>query len=650
MKTRRKLREYQQFVLHRKSTDIRNELYEYIVMHVLYDHGKDCKLAYDAIDYHIKSDHDLSIPKIHLDCAIERLIENKSISKNEQFLTLEKSKIKEIEENDSEVETIRNNVFNELRKTISEKISNIPKTQVDLIIANFEELLKDTFNRYGIQAARIFTNSTEKIKELKGYSGFKEGYQKSIVQIVVEENREKLDKVLNGFFFHPSENFSKYCYGLAQNYVLIATLNVDPELTKLQKTEWGKKKIFLDTNVIIPLLFDGDELHQSTKTIIEQTRDLGASILVSTETVEEFLQWLEDNKRLHEKIVPQRNLTSALTKTEHDDTFLKTYGLEIQRISGQSIDNFCKKYENYDLLLEKFGIDLEEETISDFVKDKNAEELKERIIEHSHKKEMVATHDQKMILYTKQLRNEGKSGITGSDVWFLTNDHSLIRAERDVFGEREIPSSIISEIWMQVITPFISPTITIKDSGNTLSKLLSSNFTSYKINTEDVFNLMNVFMDDMEFTTNQLLKIIGDNFIREQLRDIKNIIDKDEELSLENVKPFVTRVQKLVTEDFKEKMDTKDKENNMRIQSFENELKDLNEKFETQINKTKKIEWRTKLIITTLSLFTGFTLLDILSFVFYFKDVTAEFLGLIALSIAVILGTPGFLSHFRKKE
>lgn len=432
--------------------------------------------------------------------------------------------------------------------------------------------------------------------------------------------------------------------------MFIEILNVDPQLKRLQEMEWKRKRVYLDTNIIIALLFDGSDIHESMETVIKQTRMLGANLLITEYTAQEFVKWLDDRKKSHSKIKIGGKLLSAFKEVDHDDPFLKSYGLELQHFPAFTIENFSQKFENFEMLLDnKYGIKLDEK-MEEALEDEETQRLKSKILQLSAKSESVAKHDMRMILKVHELRKEGRGGITGLDVWFLTNDHTLPIVEREIYGERKIPASIISEIWMQIISPFISPTITIKDTSIAFSKLLSSNFTSHKVNAEDLMDLINVFMDDVDFTLEQLQIIIGDKFIKEKIKEIKGTIEKKEELTLENVRPLVSRVQKLVTEDYTKKIKNAEEQSNKKVKQLETKIQELDLKLSDQVKKTKELEWVTKLKLLVIGLAAGFTILDVLAYVYHFKEFNSNFFALIGIQIAIIFGIPTLLNFFHKKH
>ena len=56
----------------------------------------------------------------------------------------------------------------------------------------------------------------------------------------------------------------------------------------------------------------------------------------------------------------------------------------------------------------------------------------------------------------------------------MTEDHSLSRTERQIFGELDVFSSIMAEVWINLISNFLSPNMTVEFGGN---EICSPTFT-----------------------------------------------------------------------------------------------------------------------------------------------------------------------------
>lgn len=551
---RRQLLELQHFVLRPQSADTRIDVYSQMITRCLTEHGKDeLKLSYDAILYHLEKDyHFEEIPKTLIDTALEKLHKDHDVKIEKSFIILSQNKVDEINKNIHEIEKLRETVLNELQEKICSTLADLSKSKIDSVLENFEDYLSSTFQRYGLDLAKILMDENKSNKLVKGLVS-PQNYLDAMMQIVPENKRAGLDKIFNDFFFNPSNDLSKYLYALAQSYIILQVLNINPDLKKIQEVAWNKKTIYLDTNVLFPLLLEGDEKHPSILPLIENTIRLGAKVIVSETTVQEFINRLLAFKKKNSTHAISRKLSLA-QGIDHSDNLLKSYLFERRIYSGLSIENFCLKYENYEILLDKLGIIVEDDFTKSIENHSFIEDLIDELKFNSYRKsDFTAFHDAYHILKIKGLRKTSVGDEIGPAFWFLTEDHSLSKSERRIFGESNVFSSIMTDVWVHFISNFLSPKMTVEVGSKAFTKLLSSTFTSHKIKSSDLNNLMTIFMNDDKFTDSELRLIIGDKFAKDILRKIKDVLDSGEEIPQNMTNQLVSRVKDVITDEFTKK-------------------------------------------------------------------------------------------------
>lgn len=155
---RRKLHELQQFVLNRKSTEIRKELYDHMVTYGLYYNTKDGEfLEYNKLMDKVKDEFHFSEtpPKLHIDESIQRLIGYDEVVVEEQLLKLTRKKRIQIDSELIASENIEIKVIKNLQERIKENIPSITTKQLDSITDNLFELFGSLFASYGNETAKI---------------------------------------------------------------------------------------------------------------------------------------------------------------------------------------------------------------------------------------------------------------------------------------------------------------------------------------------------------------------------------------------------------------------------------------------------------------------------------------------------------------
>ena len=208
---KQKLLELQRFVLDRKTTDTRIELYEHMVATTIFEHGDvQGSITYDDLKKKIEEGFGINkIPDLHLKDAISNLAEKEDLSEITSKLTLSQVKYDEIKKNIKEIcdleDRIQNNIFESLHK----KIPSISDQQCKQIIENLSHFFGTIFARYGSTSARILTEGINKMSELKDQDGFQSLYEKLILNIVSKDVRNDLDEFFNEYFGNPRGRRSK---------------------------------------------------------------------------------------------------------------------------------------------------------------------------------------------------------------------------------------------------------------------------------------------------------------------------------------------------------------------------------------------------------------------------------------------------------
>lgn len=607
---RRKLHELQQFVLNRKSTEIRKELYEHMVTYGLYYSTKDGEfLEYNKLMDKIKDEFHFSEtpPKLHIDEAIQRLNEYDEVVVEEQSLKLTGKKRIQI---DSELMTSENigvKVIKNLKERIKENIPSITTKQLNSITDNLFELFGSLFASYGNETAKIFLKDNKNIQDLNKKTNFQQIYQEKILVILATEHHNTIDKIFHDFFEKSTPEISEFFYTLSQSYVYLQILNVDPELKQLENIAWSKKWIFLDTNVLIFLLFEGNSLFSPMRSLIMQTKKLGPRLLITSKTVQELEQNIENNKEKYRNLKIKSKFVSAFDNVGEENSFLTTYVNAIKEDSDVTIDSFALKYENFTKILEhEFGVQIESDYIESLEEDPNAEKLRSHIITRAiWKVSAVVTHDVYNVLRVHKLRKKGTSDEIGPKSWLLTTDKTLLSAELDTFGENIIPACISTDLWLQLISPFISPTVALKDTSAVFTKLLSSAFKSHKTKPEDISTLLQVFVNDDRFSLEDFKMMIGDKFIQEHLYKVKQKIEKGEDIESEDYKPILDRRIVLKDEKHEKELEKITKEHSKKIEGLKNDLNILSGEVATlkgkDVGRTKQNTFLKKIIIILFS-------------------------------------------------
>ncbi|MGH2612455.1 MAG: hypothetical protein ACRDFB_05340 [Rhabdochlamydiaceae bacterium] len=395
---------FQQFVLNRDSSDIRRELYDYMVMYVIYNHSTEQGMEQSKINSYVEQDFHLSnIPPLHIQEAINRLIFGKILTPNGSFLLLSEKKITKFKRTDNEVCELEKEIQNDLKTKLQKILPSDHHDKIDPVVQNIHNLIGNIFLKHGIEAAQMLVNKkNHSFKDLCNFTSFTKMYQNDVLNKIPEEHHEELDKELYDFFSHPSENVCKFLFSMAQSYALAQILNVDPLLRQMQEDSWSKKRIYLDTNIIINLLFVNNKRAEAVKTLIDNTKQLNVNLLITQKTLSEYNGWLENKKGKYKKFkLPYADLATALGEiNEEDDLFFDGYYDALKNDPNQNVEKFSKKYEHANILLQnKYSVKVEK-TVKEIENTEGIEALKNKIslVAIYPKSNNVSLHDAYSIL------------------------------------------------------------------------------------------------------------------------------------------------------------------------------------------------------------------------------------------------------------
>ncbi|MBI4303078.1 MAG: SIR2 family protein [Chloroflexi bacterium] len=92
------------------------------------------------------------------------------------------------------------------------------------------------------------------------------------------EDRRKANSVLDLVFSQPSEQEVDYLYKLLGAAFLANSVRLDPSAASAVKTTLSNYELFLDTNVLLPVVIEEHPDHPAKKAIIEESRDAGVKL------------------------------------------------------------------------------------------------------------------------------------------------------------------------------------------------------------------------------------------------------------------------------------------------------------------------------------------------------------------------------------
>ena len=661
-----------QFVLNRQTDDIRNELQDYLISISLLESKGGYTL--EEITNFLESKLNVkNFPEKIIRESLDRLEQKKEIFKEglpngKNRYLLDNSVEKKLTGFSIEYKTIIDNIFDKLFSEIDKKCRSLTDTEKKqlryTILLSFGHILKI----FGAEVASIFyVGKLSKIESIK-FQDFENDLNKRLEKFIAEKLiRNCIIEFIQRLFKNPTMDFSKFLFAISQGYYLIEILNLDPESQKLIKTKLSKKTIYLDTNVVIKLLF-GEEKDKKkiTKKELDLIKNLNFSIMITKRTLDEFNSWMKEKKKIGVQI--QKISLSRFQKSENflEEGTVKDFFFKKQKQPSLTWDGFLARYEKIeDILRAEFGISVDN-TFNEKLKgeEKNVQ-LLIPIVQHYFyfKSDTVAEHDASNIIFIKKNREGKKIDALGPNCWFLTHDSSLQKVENE-YDPETIPSTIYVSTFIQMISPFLAPDISNQDAAVVFARVFGSSIIStHIVNEESWLKIQGPWLDTEGMSSELIEKIIGSTYVRDLLRKKKVDEIEPDEICLAIDKALINKFK----EGEKEKQNLAQEkqyllqEKQDLVQQHTEQIKDLKKQFEKQggeIQKIKNSQKTHKLdlkkdkriaFLSSLVLVLGAIIVDLLLYVFLKDFWITKNQIIISAEIAILVPPIGIHQWLRKQ-
>jgi len=348
---------------------------------------------------------------------------------------------------------------------------------VDNVTSCFYQFVIKLISRYILATAKFLVKGL--LSRISPSTG--ENLVDSLVNQISDLNlREATKKTLLEWMQSPDDKFIEYLFVMRQNFLCIEVLNLDPECRFVAREEFSKKRLFLDTNILLSLVAK-TEFHTQTRKLIENTRLLGCSVHVTKRTLEEFRMLTEKAKSILATLKATPQLLSNAS-----NAIIRAYGKALLSGSSISQSEYMGELSDVVSMLDAIGVkvfDEEHEEIKELLEYSGlVEEVSKCFVKMRNRPKTVdvAQHDAFHLLLIKTLRESEVDSVMGPNVWFLSSDLTLSCAERFVnrkfdFSNRT-SAVMVAPIWNEIIAPFLIGIVTQKDMVEVLKSFVSSEF------------------------------------------------------------------------------------------------------------------------------------------------------------------------------
>lgn len=540
------------FVLNRTTDDLRSELHEYIVMMALLEDEKNEGMTAPQIVSSIEKDLKVqNFPDSLIKSAIGRLKEKRFIETvhgrggDLHLLSQDKkNSIRLMREQYSQ--TVKR-----IRGKLAKKIGKIMGTPVDmtvetLVFITFQNFLGTVLSNLGIECCFAIVGSRGKelpslkpidVLELLG----------DILGTTKDKELRKAERqAFIEYISNPDDDLSDYLFSLAQSYFIIQVLHLDPECQSCTRESLQRKKVYLDTNIIVHSLTGMKKRTKAANMALKLTNDLKIGIVFSKRTKQEFDKLVENSRRTFPKGVKVQKTRFDKLRNNIQDGFVKDFLKKKQKNPNLTFDRYADRLEEIEAVLKnRFSAIYDDNAYKEILEDPDLPQLKKTVVDEGVrfgllKSDSVAEHDAFHILLIQELRKKDSGDVLGPNYWFLTHDRSLYFVEKR-FGEYEkFPSSVFVDNWVQLISPLLAPE-QVKDARDAYASLFASRLPMLtKTIDEDVFlAYQGKWMDDEDLTPQDVARVIGNRYIKDYYEKTKEeerqITDEERELIIQPI-------------------------------------------------------------------------------------------------------------------
>lgn len=514
-----------QFIVRKESADLAKNCQNMLVKTVLFNAGN-IGLNVPEIAKEIEKQMGLkNFPSIIIRETAERLAQSGEVYERNDKFYLEKEeceKIREaIEKRKKFLDFAESTLKNKLLKKIGEENEKI-------------SLALDILYKF---LAKWFASETSFVTNLllpkRGVKRLEVPLE--ILDETLEEVKDdNLRRIIRGCIieaFTESEEMMNFIYEILQSYLYLELLNADPECKYLQKVSFSKMTFILDTNVLMALLLEADPMHKGVIEVISITQKLGIKLVFTKRTKQEWLWSLEKANEEFRSIESSR----ATLLPELENIFIRSYFKGKESNPSITWQGFYLQMREPERLLKKRGIEYwykKEYDPEKFEYKELFEPLDGRVYYCAKKKgniksKEVCEHDAYHILLVRELRGKDFSDTLGPPYWFFTCDTSLLCADewlnhimKDPFAP---PSSLIADVWITIIAPFLGPEVPETKLASAFSHLMRTHFATLPagLSADQIVEALGHWLPYKSLSDDDIKAILSDALVVKYLDELK---------------------------------------------------------------------------------------------------------------------------------
>jgi hypothetical protein len=357
------------------------------------------------------------------DAVTENLVELGIIERDNDYIVVKQQMNFLYAKVQDKVKSEKNNFCKSIRHRLEEASIFVE----DIFFETFSAALNDCCMEFGDSLAKWIHRGLSKDISEKMFLEIFEKYFSSN-----EEIRFAVD--LTRFIFStPNENEIPYLYRLLRASVLLNCIRLKPLASKFIKTTLGSYELYLDTNILLPLIIKEDRNHNWTLSIVKSSQKAGVKFYV----LEDMIDEVDGNRNIASKFLKYQEhsidnlIQYSIASGSSSNRFISGY-IALRKNKDISSEAYLHQYNTIKIkdILRKLNINLidakidKSDTTYIYVKSKIEEEWKQKP-SGGNRNPVLNEHEANQFLYIYEQRNKKKREGLQDDVWFLSYETVL---------------------------------------------------------------------------------------------------------------------------------------------------------------------------------------------------------------------------------
>ncbi len=390
--------------------------------------------------------------------SIEDCVKRKSVTDTEGNYLLSDKRRNSLQE----AFTSSENNFQQVTKGLTERIEleineNLPADYPTKIAHIVRRVVAEEVYEFSIQLARENLTIEEMIFRLEESNPIK-NIEDSLIEFLPQKRELFRKKIIGGivdYFRDLPVELQEMLRLIHFNVLINQILGLDPSMVKMLRDFFSKRRLYLDTNVVLSYIFEGQLMHPIVLEVIQSTLDLQIQLLISPITLDEVRNQIGRSKKNYR--LSQRIPIVELLAHSGDDAILATFSRLKHKQPSLRWDTFIQPFESLDETLLSYNILVEDKCFEDVPNHENFDAIRNRILESKppYASESVINHDTSNCILIFLLRKVLPPDERGHIVWLMTIDRTLRHSQKRLVSSKLIPDPYCMQAsdWGDIVLP-----------------------------------------------------------------------------------------------------------------------------------------------------------------------------------------------------